>query len=110
MLLLVYDCTNADFQKIITLLKSFLQVLQIVIPIGLIIMGTIDLGKAVISSNEDDIKKGQKAFMKRCLAAVLVFLVVTIVNFVTGFVGGTEWSACWAIDTITNSAVTNFVA
>jgi hypothetical protein len=33
--------------------------------------------------------------MKRALAAVLVFLLTTIVIFVTGFVGGTAWKSCW---------------
>ncbi|MDD4298669.1 MAG: hypothetical protein PHS98_03460 [Bacilli bacterium] len=83
---------------IIKYIKKLLQVIQILIPIGLIVMGTIDLGKAVISSNEDEIKKGQLTFMKRAAAAVLVFLVATIVNFVMGFLGESQWKECWTLN------------
>ena len=39
--------------------------LKIVIPILLIIFGMLDLGKAVVASKEDEIKKGQQMFVKR---------------------------------------------
>lgn len=95
-MLMLYDCTDPNLIKIIALLRSFLQLIQILIPIALIVLGSLDLGKAVISTNEDDIKKAQKTFMKRCIAAILVFLVATIVGFIMGFVGNTEWRDCWA--------------
>jgi hypothetical protein len=89
------DCTDPNLLKIIKLLRSFLQLIQVLVPIGLIVMGSIDLGKGVISSNEDDIKKGQKIFIKRCISAILVFLVATIVSFVMSFVGSNSWKSCW---------------
>lgn len=54
--------------------------IQIVVPILLIIWGMIDFAKAIIGQDEDKIKAGQKLFMKRLIAAVLVFLIVTIVQ------------------------------
>ena len=54
--------------------------IQIVVPILLIIWGMIDFTKAIIGQDEDKIKAGQKTFMKRLIAAVVVFLVVTIVQ------------------------------
>ncbi|MDD2181695.1 MAG: hypothetical protein PHW32_04945 [Bacilli bacterium] len=96
MLMLVGACTNEELLPIIGFIKSILLVIQILIPIGLIVLGTIDLGKAVIASKEDEIKKNQQTLVKRALAAVLVFLLATIVTFLMGFVGGKTWKACWA--------------
>ncbi len=54
--------------------------IQIVVPILLIIWGMIDFAKAIIGQDEDKIKAGQKTFIKRLIAAVVVFLIVTIVQ------------------------------
>ncbi len=54
--------------------------IQVIVPILLIIWGMIDFAKAIIGQDEDKIKAGQKLFMKRLIAAVLVFLIVTIVQ------------------------------
>ena len=40
----------------------------------------IDFAKAIIGQDEDKIKAGQKLFIKRLIAAVVVFLIVTIVQ------------------------------
>lgn len=55
-------------------------IIKIAVPIGLIIFGMMDLGKAVMASKEDEIKKAQQLFIKRIIAAVLVFFVVSIVQ------------------------------
>ena len=54
--------------------------IQVVVPILLIIWGMIDFAKAIIGQDEDKIKQGQRTFLKRLIAAVVVFLVVTIVQ------------------------------
>ena len=77
------------------------------IPILLIIFGMIDLGKAVIASKEDEVKKATKAFGKRFIYAVGVFAVVWIVTTVFSLVAGlgikdvneatvSSWQGCWA--------------
>lgn len=79
------------------------------IPLLLIILGSIDLGKAVIASKEDEVKKAWKAFGRRFLYAVAVFAVVWIVTIVLNVVSGlgftngkagqtvntSGWEACW---------------
>lgn len=89
-------CNNDGLLSIIGIIKAVLGVIQILIPIGLIVYGTIDLGKAVIASKEDEIKKNQKVLITRAIAAVLVFLVATIVVFLMGFIGTNEWKQCWS--------------
>ena len=46
----------------------------------LIVFGIIDFATAVFSSKEDDMKKRRETFIKRIVAAVLVFLAPILVN------------------------------
>ena len=68
-------------------------ILKIVIPLILIILGMLDLGKAVVSSDEKAINKAVGTLIKRFIAAVVVFFIPTIVNglfAVIGIIGGTS--------------------
>jgi len=83
--------------------KGVFPLVQIGIPILLIVFGTIDLGKAVISSDEKEVKAAQGRLIKRFIYAALVFFVVTFVSVVMNIVatGGEEgvntksWQNCW---------------
>lgn len=55
-------------------------IIKIVIPLMLIIFGMVDLGKAVISSDDKAISKAVGALIKRFIAAVVLFFVPTIVS------------------------------
>lgn len=78
---------------VFNIISLIIMAIQVVVPILLIIWGMVDFAKAVIGGDEDKIKAGQKVFLKRLIAAVLVFLIVTIVKLLIGLVGtvaGTE--------------------
>lgn len=78
----------ANTANIWQLVGYVLLVFKIVIPILLIIFGIIDLGKAVIASKEDEIKKATGSLVRRAIAAVIIFLIPTIVSFIISMVGG----------------------
>ena len=90
---------------IISLVKNgIIPLIQIGIPIILIVLGMLDIGKAVIASKEDEIKSAQKLLIKRCIYGVAIFFVVLIVTLVFGLVadnsagaadGATNWTQCW---------------
>ena len=77
--------------------KLILKILQIAVPVGLIIFGTIDMAKAVIAGDEKKMKEAQKPFVKRIISAVIVFLIPFIVNLVMNLVttGNDTWKKCW---------------
>lgn len=81
--------------EIVVLLVNVVNLLKWIIPIGLILFGMLDLGKAVIAGKEDEMKKAQGTLIKRVIYAIAIFLVVTIVTFVTGLVGSKNWKTCW---------------
>ena len=84
--------------------KGVFPIVQIGIPILLIVFGTIDLGKAVISSDEKEVKQAQSRLIKRCIYAAAIFFIVTLVTLVMSLVatgadnnsGDTAgWAECW---------------
>ena len=78
------------------LAKMVIKVLQIAVPIGLIVMGTIDMAKAVIAGDEKKMKEAQKPFIKRIVSAVIVFLIPYIVSVVVGLVTSNgDYKGCW---------------
>ena len=73
-------------EMIPNLISTAIDIIKIVVPILLVVFGMLDLGKAVMAQKEDEIKKGQQTFVKRLIAAVIVFLVVFVVEIAIGLV------------------------
>ena len=76
----------ADFcattANIWALLGHVVTIIKIVIPLILIVLGMLDLGKAVIASDDKAISKAVSALVKRFIAAVVMFFIPTIVSAV----------------------------
>lgn len=86
---------------LVKVIYNVIWIAMIVIPIVLIVYGTIDLGKAVIASDEKEIKAAQNRLIKRFIYAALVFFVPMLVGVVMNVISsGAEegtggWSDCW---------------
>ena len=79
-------CGKVAFPSFIApITRTIVSLFQIVVPLIIIILGSLDYMKAVTAS-EDKIKEHQKKFVKRLIAGGIVFFVISIVKFVTGFV------------------------
>ncbi len=90
-LLMTLACSGDCFdmpEPLINLVIVIVTIIQVVVPIVLVVFGMLDLGRAVFEQKEEDIKKAQGLFVKRLIAAVMVFLVVFIVKFVVTIVAG----------------------
>jgi len=97
-----------DLSSVIRILKAVYVLLQWAIPIILILFGAIDLGKAVIASKEDEMKKAQSTLIKRIVYAIVIFFLFAIVSLVIGLVADKnapentstlikdyDWATCW---------------
>ena len=93
MFILTPECQGLD--SVVAIVKFLLKIIQWIVPIILIVLGTIDLVKAVIAGKEDDIKKNQQVLIKRVIAAIIVFLVPLIVSILMGWIGTDDWKTCW---------------
>lgn len=72
---------------IANLIKAIIFIIKVVVPVMLVLWGSLDFAKGVIGQDEDKIKAGQKKFVQRVIAAAIVFLIVTIVQIVITTVG-----------------------
>lgn len=107
------SCSSSDYDngcpKILApafrIIKRILMpIVKIGIPIVLILLGTIDLVRAVMASDDKVISEATSRFIKRCLAAIIVFFVVTIVSAIMNMFSATDigaqndWKACWNLE------------
>lgn len=62
-------------------ISLFVTILKIAIPIILIILGMLDMAKAVMANEEKEMKEAQKKLIKRLIYAVVIFFIVALVQF-----------------------------
>lgn len=114
---LVSICSS-EFQPVWNVVGFIVKTIWIGVPILLIVLGMIDLGKAVIASKEEEVKKATKAFGKRFIYAVAVFLVVWLVGTVLTLASNVidndelnnntdDWRCCWDMAIKGTSETTN---
>lgn len=70
--------------------STVITIIQIATPVIIIVLGMIDLLKAVTAQKEDEIKKGQQTFVKRLIIGITVFLIFFLVKFIIGVVAPDE--------------------
>ena len=79
------SCGDGIIDKIPTVIPKvtsiIYNVIQVAVPILLVIIGSLDMIKAVAAAKEDDIRKNQGLFIKGIIAALLVFFVFVVVKF-----------------------------
>lgn len=81
-------CTG-DVKTVIAAVKTVFTLIQWAIPCVLIVLGTIDMFKAMTSGDEKATKEAQKKFIRRLIYAVVAFLIPFIISLVFTFVGNT---------------------
>ena len=96
-------------RKIPELTSMFVTIIQIAIPIVLIILGSIDLLKGVMAQKEDEIKKGQKIFVKRLVVAAIIFFVVVIVRLLISLVSDDSNNILDCVDCFISSKCSEYV-
>lgn len=83
-------------EKIPQIVSLLINLIKVSVPVLLIIFGMLDLGKAVVAQKEDEIKKGQQTFVKRLIAAAIVFFVFVIVQVVFNLVSDEGDADIWS--------------
>lgn len=82
MLIMAQPAICSGLTEVWQVIGWVLWVFKIVIPIVIIIFGIIDLGKAVVASKDDEIKKSIKSLVMRAIAGVIIFFVPTLIGVV----------------------------
>ncbi len=87
-------CSQPAVQNITYLVGIVVLGIKIAVPIVLIIVGMTDLLQAIGKDDKDAIKTAQSALVKKAIAAVVVFLITTIVGLLMGVIGGKDYEGC----------------
>lgn len=70
----------ADMANTLQLVGYFLTLIKIVVPLLIVVMGSMDFYHIVMSGKDSDLKKEALILGKRVLMGILVFLMPNIVN------------------------------
>ena len=93
LLISVSSCNDSGLKSIMLFIKNTLTLIQIIVPILLIIMGSVNLAK--IMKNPDD-KKGLSRIKNSFIAAIIVFFIPVFINVLMYAIGtNTTISDCW---------------
>ena len=82
-----FTCGGADVLKVIRFVFLLLDILFILVPIGLILMISLDFAKAVIANDGDSMKKMAMMALKRVIYCVFLFLIPSFGNAFIALVG-----------------------
>ena len=89
------ELTSGSVASIFNLIGKIIEIFQIAIPIILVVLGLISLGKAVVASKDDEVKKATTGLVKKLVLAAAIFFIVAIVKLVLTLVGGQTMNTCW---------------
>ena len=81
-------CDQNGVQKTFQIIGYLLFVAKIIVPLLLIILGTIDFAKATVSSDDKAPRDAVVALIRRIIIAVIIFFIPTILNFLLSLVNG----------------------
>lgn len=82
-------CT--ELRPILRIVGYVILGIKIAVPIILIIVGMVELAKAVTEQDDKKIKEAQSKLVKKAILAAIVFLVGFIVSVIMTLVGGNDY-------------------
>lgn len=86
-------CSDYGIALFLYIMRNALTMIQIIVPIVLLVMATIQLIKMMITPDD---KKHSKTLLNKFLAAIFVFFTPFAINLILGILpDGFEVSACW---------------
>lgn len=74
------ECNSSE--RLLAWISNILRWIKYILPVVVIILGILDFLKALTSDKDDEMKKAQGNFVKRLIAAALVFIVPLIIEFI----------------------------
>ena len=95
-------CNEVGVLKAIYFIKILVRASFILVPIGVIVIGLIDLSKSVIGNDEKNSKKNLDLFIKRLIYSIIFFCIPWLVTLIMNLLGDLTKDVEW-IDCINNA-------
>ena len=86
------DLFNPEFIEFLN--NNIFKIIYIGVPIILILLTSFDFAKVVFVDDKEGIQKAGKRFGKRVVVAILIFLVPTIIIFISNIMGADQIDTC----------------
>lgn len=85
---------NGGLNPVFGIIGYVILGIKVIVPIMLIVFGMIQMATAVMSNDDKKIKEAQGGLIKKIIAAVVVFLIITLVTFLMSIIGDDSWKEC----------------
>lgn len=97
MYFLLSACQNPDILRPIYFIKMIIDIICTIMPVVLIVYIIIDLLKAIVAKNDEDMHKITNTAVKRIFNSILIFFVPLMVNLVNDMLGsmGVNYAECF---------------
>jgi len=78
-----FVCGNTYFPLgVSTLIRNIFNLIKLLVPVIIIIMGMIDLFKAVVASDEKKMSEAMPKLVRKLISGIMIFIILSIVQFV----------------------------
>lgn len=90
-------CDEPRIQNLFKIAGTIIFLLKILIPVIIILLGTIDLFKAMISGDEKDISTSINSLIKRFVVGIVIFFIPAVIKTLFNIIdsskeqGDTQW-------------------
>ena len=98
-------CEKANFLATVLFFRKIVNIISIIVPIILVLLITIDIAKAVMASDDNQIKTAQKLAIKRIIWGLVIFFVPLSVNAVFSLFDGKEVAGITCYNNATDEVV-----
>ncbi len=75
-------CEDESVLRGFSIIRMLITAVKILVPLLIILKVSMDFGKAVIASDDGEIKKAAGIIPKRFLAGLAIFLIPTVINYI----------------------------
>ncbi len=79
-------CEGLLGTELLDIIDEIFTWIKIIVPIIVIVLGSLDFAKAVLIQEKNELQKAGVTFVKRCIIAVAIFFIPTILNYILEWV------------------------
>lgn len=83
-----YSCQNSKFFPLFESAKFIIVVIQIAVPFGLVIWGSLDWFKALIAHDEKEMRMKRRPFISRVVAALIILILPWFMQLLSNIIAG----------------------
>lgn len=73
-------CSNPRIKTMFKIGGTFIYIMKVLIPVVIIVLGSVDLFKAFLSGDEKDVSTATQSLLKRFAIGIVIFFIPTVIR------------------------------